>query len=70
MNIAVKPMLRIALTFAIVWFYRGLLPPLSPLVSTLVLIALGIPTWILLSRFLFNTGGALSSVTDEFERTS
>lgn len=68
MNVAVKPMLRIALTFAIVWFYSALLPPLSPLVRMLVLILLAIPTWVVLSRLLFGTGGTLSMVTDEFER--
>ncbi|ELZ65653.1 hypothetical protein C457_15977 [Haloferax prahovense DSM 18310] len=68
MSIAVKPMLRIVLTFAIVWFYRGLLPPLSPVVSTVALVVLAVPTWVVVSRLLFNPGGALAMVDDEFDR--
>jgi hypothetical protein len=57
--LAVTPILRLLLTFAIVWFYHALTTPFVPSgwVHTAVVIALGIPTWLLVSRFLFPVDG-------------
>lgn len=54
MRPAIKPLVRLALTFAIVWFYHALLSGfLSGWVLVVAVISLAIPTWLLVSRALF-----------------
>ncbi|WP_266075766.1 hypothetical protein [Haladaptatus caseinilyticus] len=54
MSLALKPLLRLGLTFAIVWFYLGLTGTwFDGWPRVLVTIALGIPTWLVVSRALF-----------------
>jgi len=53
MKVALKPMIRLALTFAIVWFYSALLTPLDAWVRFLAIVVLAIPTWLVVSRALF-----------------
>ncbi|MFH5800778.1 hypothetical protein [Haladaptatus sp. CMAA 1911] len=53
MKVALKPMIRLVLTFAIVWFYSALLTPLDSGVRFLAIVVLAIPTWLVVSRALF-----------------
>ncbi len=53
MKVALKPMVRLALTFAIVWFYSALLTPLDAWVRFPAIVVLAIPTWLVVSRMLF-----------------
>lgn len=59
MRIALAPIARLLITFAIVWFYHALTTPFVPSgwPQTAVLIVLGIPTWILIGRYLFPADG-------------
>lgn len=62
---ALKPLVRIALTFAIVWFYQGLTSSfVSGWAQLLVVIVLAIPTWIVVTRALFPSEG--DGLFDEF----
>lgn len=55
---ALKPLVRIALTFAIVWFYHALTTGLlAGVVQVVVVILLAVPTWVLLGRVLFPQDG-------------
>jgi hypothetical protein len=58
-RLALAPIARLLVTFAIVWFYNALTTPFVPSgwPQTAVLIALGIPTWLLVGRFLFPADG-------------
>lgn len=69
MSVAAKPMLRIVLAFAIVWFYRRLSPPLPLVANTVVLVVLVAPTWVVVNRLLSNAGGALAMIDDELDCT-
>lgn len=54
MRPAIKPLVRIALTFAIVWFYHALTASfLSGTIHVAVVVVLSIPTWIVVGRLLF-----------------
>ncbi len=56
---ALKPLIRIALTFAIVWFYFALTTGLvGGLLQVVVVVLLSIPTWVVLGRILFPTDGS------------
>lgn len=56
---ALKPLARIAITFAIVWFYQGLTTGyLDGLPQVAVVVLLAIPTWIVVGRVLFLPGNA------------
>ena len=59
MRLALTPILRLLVTFAIVWFYHALTTPFVPSgwVQIAVVIALGIPTWLVVGRFLFPADG-------------
>lgn len=51
---ALKPLVRIGLTFAVVWFYHALTASfLSGWSRTAVVVLLAIPTWVVLVRLLF-----------------
>jgi hypothetical protein len=57
-GVALKPLVRLALTFAIVWFYNGLTAAyLSGYAQLFAVIALSVPTWILVGRLLFPKEG-------------
>ena len=61
---ALKPLARIAITFAIVWFYQGLTTAyFDGLVQVVVVVLLAVPTWIVVGRALFparrDDGGSL-----------
>ena len=56
MKVALKPLIRLALTFAIVWFYSVLLAPLDAEIRFLAIVVLAIPTWLVVSRSLFSEG--------------
>ena len=51
---ALKPLIRIALTFAVVWFYHALTTGVvgGPL-QVVAVVALAVPTWVALGRALF-----------------
>lgn len=54
MQVAFKPLLRIVITFALVWFYHALATPYVggwPRVAVVVVLA--VPTWVVVSRVLF-----------------
>ncbi|EFW91466.1 hypothetical protein ZOD2009_13901 [Haladaptatus paucihalophilus DX253] len=53
MNVALKPLIRLAITFAIVWFYSALLTPLDAGLRFIAIVVLAIPTWLVVSRALF-----------------
>ncbi|WP_458209248.1 hypothetical protein [Haladaptatus sp. NG-SE-30] len=54
MSFALKPLIRLAITFALVWFYLGLTSGfLDGWVQVLVTVTLAIPTWLVISRALF-----------------
>jgi hypothetical protein len=54
LGVSVKPLVRLGLTFAIVWFYHALLGSfLAGWPRTLAVVALAVPTWIVVSRMLF-----------------
>lgn len=57
--LALTPIARLLLTFAIVWFYHALTAPFVPAgwVHIAVVVALGIPTWLVVSRYLFPADG-------------
>jgi len=57
--LAITPILRLLLTFAIAWFYHALTAPFVPsgVVHIVVVVALGIPTWLLVGRYLFPVDG-------------
>ncbi|MFB6219859.1 MAG: hypothetical protein ABEH90_00345 [Halolamina sp.] len=59
MRIALAPIARLLITFAIVWFYHALTTPFVPSgwVQVAVVVVLGIPTWILVGRNLFPADG-------------
>lgn len=59
MRIALAPIARLLVTFGIVWFYHGLTTPFVPSgwPQAAVVIALGIPTWVLVGRYLFPADG-------------
>ena len=64
---ALKPLARIALTFAIVWFYQGLTSAyLDGALQVAVVILLAIPTWIVVGRAVFpaDRDGGLPLVGD------
>lgn len=57
-GLALKPLIRLALTFAIVWFYQGLTTGfVDGIVQVLVVAALAIPTYIVVARSLFPRDG-------------
>lgn len=52
------PVLRLAFTFAIVWFYVALTAGfVSGVAQAAVVVALAVPTWLVLSRLLFPADG-------------
>ena len=59
MRIALTPIARLLVTFGIVWFYNALTKPFVPSgwPQVIVVIALAIPTWLLVSRYLFPADG-------------
>lgn len=59
MKIAFTPIARLLITFAIVWFYHALTTPFVPSgwPQVVVVILLGIPTWLLVGRYLFPADG-------------
>ncbi|MFB6127901.1 MAG: hypothetical protein ABEJ79_11490 [Halolamina sp.] len=55
---ALKPLVRIALTFAVVWFYHALTTGLvGGTLQVVVVVALAVPTWVVLGRVLFPADG-------------
>ena len=64
MHTAIKPLVRLGLTLAIVWFYNGLLAGfLSGWPRVAVVVLLAIPTWVVVARAVFpaDSDGPLSS---------
>ncbi len=59
MRIALAPIARLLVTFAIVWFYHALTTPFVPSgwPQTVVIVVLAIPTWLLVGRYLFPADG-------------
>ncbi|AEN05027.1 hypothetical protein [Halolamina sp.] len=59
MRIALAPIARLLVTFGIVWFYHALTTSFVPSgwPQAAVVIALGIPTWLLVGRYLFPAEG-------------
>lgn len=59
MRIALAPIARLLVTFAIVWFYYALTTPFVPSgwLQTVVIVVLAIPTWVLVGRLLFPADG-------------
>ena len=54
---AVKPLVRIALVFAIVWVYDAVTTGLvAGWQQVAVVVLLAIPTWVIVSRVVFATG--------------
>lgn len=54
MRPAIKPLIRLGLTLAIVWFYDGLLAMyLSGWSRVAVVVLLAIPTWVVVARAVF-----------------
>ncbi|WP_435152516.1 hypothetical protein [Haladaptatus sp. DFWS20] len=69
MSLALKPLLRLGLTFAIVWFYLGLTGAwFDGWVRVLVTIVLGIPTWLVVSRALFPVDDSEPLVEEKWDR--
>jgi len=67
-GVALKPLVRLALTFAIVWFYNGLTAAyLSGYVRLFAVIALSVPTWLVVGRLLFPKDGE-GLLTNPFDR--
>jgi hypothetical protein len=66
-NVALEPIIRILVTFAIVWFYHALTTPFVPsgLVQFAVVVVLAIPTWIVVSRTLLPKDGTSMPWQDE-----
>jgi hypothetical protein len=58
-RLALAPILRLLITFAIVWFYHALTAPFVPSgwPRVGVVVALAIPTWLVVSRYLFPAEG-------------
>lgn len=67
MNIAFEPIVRIFVTFAIVWFYHALTVPFVPsgLVHFGIVVLLAIPTWVVVSRTLLPVDGTDMPWQDE-----
>lgn len=60
MRPALKPLLRLLLTFAIVWFYDALLASsLAGWGRVVAVVVLAIPTWVVVARFVFPPDGGL-----------
>lgn len=58
MRPAIKPLMRLILTFAIVWFYFVLTASfVTGVIHVTVVIGLSIPTWLVVSRMLFPVKG-------------
>ena len=54
---AVKPLVRIALAFAIVWVYDAVTTGLvAGWQQVAIIVLLAIPTWVVVSRVVFTTG--------------
>jgi len=54
MRPAIKPLVRLGLTLAIVWFYNGLLAAyLSGWPRVAAVVVLAVPTWLVVARAVF-----------------
>ncbi|WP_458188452.1 hypothetical protein [Haladaptatus sp. NG-WS-4] len=66
MTFALKPILRLAITFALVWFYLGLTSGfVDGWVQVVLTVALAIPSWLVVSRALFPVDGPDPATNDE-----
>lgn len=69
MRPAIKPLIRLTLTFAIVWFYFALTASfVTGAGHVAVVIGLSIPTWLVVSRMLFQVKGEEMSVRHDDKR--
>lgn len=58
MRPALEPVVRLALTFGIVWFYVGLTEGVATgLLQAALVVVLAVPTWIAVSRLVFPADG-------------
>jgi hypothetical protein len=69
MSVALKPLLCLGLTFAIVWFYLSLTGAwFDGWLHVLVTIALGVPTWLVVSRTLFPVDDSELLMDEEWDK--